>query len=135
MELLDHRGDRLRSSRPLTSDVFSADRMRVQSYESGFHCFRHTAGNLVNAETGNLKLVQGLLRHAQLSTTADTYVHNLPESDREVARILESKIFRSCSQLFPIWVMSVFTRRLTTSCNVMRSGDLGLEVDGTPGAI
>ena len=100
-----------RDGRPLDDDVLRLhvlypilDRLGVPRvpYESGFHCFRHTAGSLVNAETGNLKLVQSLLRHSQLSTTADTYVHNLPESDREVARILESKIFESCSQLFPV---------------------------------
>jgi integrase len=102
-----------RDGRPLDDDVLRLhvlypilDRLGIPRvpYESGFHCFRHTAGSLVNAETGNLKLVQGLLmRHAQLSTTADTYVHNLPESDREVAKILERKIFGSCSQLFPVF--------------------------------
>jgi integrase len=100
-----------RDGRPLDDDVLRLhllypilERLGIPRipYESGFHCFRHTAGSLVNAETGNLKLVQGLLRHAQLSTTADTYVHNLPESDRQVAQILERQILGSCSQLFPV---------------------------------
>jgi integrase len=58
--------------RPLDDDVLRLhvlypilDRLGIPRvpYESGFHCFRHTAGSLVNAETGNLKLVQSLLRH------------------------------------------------------------------------
>ncbi len=100
-----------RDGRPLDDDVPRLhvlypilDRLGIARvpYESGFHCFRQAAGSLVNAETDNLKLVQSLLRHSQLSTTADTYVHNLPESDREVAIILESKNFWRCSRLFPI---------------------------------
>jgi integrase len=41
----------------------------------GFHIFRHSAGTLLYAKSRDLKLVQGTLRHADISTTSDIYVH------------------------------------------------------------
>ncbi len=41
----------------------------------GFHLFRHSAASIVHERTRDLKLTQTLLRHTQLSTTADIYVH------------------------------------------------------------
>jgi integrase len=41
----------------------------------GYHIFRHTAASLLYAKSRDLKLVQGLLGHANLSTTSNTYVH------------------------------------------------------------
>ncbi|HXG65597.1 MAG TPA: tyrosine-type recombinase/integrase [Blastocatellia bacterium] len=41
----------------------------------GFHIFRHSAGSLLYAKSRDLKLVQGTLRHADISTTSDIYVH------------------------------------------------------------
>ena len=48
------------------------------SRAAGFHTFRHSAATIVNQKTGNLKLVQKLLGHSHLGTTADVYTHNLP---------------------------------------------------------
>jgi integrase len=39
------------------------------------HVFRHTLAQSVLEVTGNLKVVQDILGHAQLSTTADQYMH------------------------------------------------------------
>ena len=39
------------------------------------HVFRHTLAQAVLETTGNLKVAQELLGHAQLSTTADLYMH------------------------------------------------------------
>jgi integrase len=77
--------DRLRIARPLGA--------------SGFHAFRHSVGSLINAETGNLKLVQKLLGHSNISMTADVYTHTSQESEREAARAVERAI---CGDLFPI---------------------------------
>jgi integrase len=77
--------DRLRIARP-----FGA---------SGFHAFRHSVGSLINAETGNLKLVQKLLGHSNISMTADVYTHTSQESEREAARAVERAIY---GDLFPI---------------------------------
>jgi integrase len=66
---------------------------------SGFHCFRHSAASLINAETGNLKLTQRFLGHANVSTTADIYTHTSEAMEREAAVALERSIF---GNLFPI---------------------------------
>jgi integrase len=53
------------------------DRLGItrNSRAAGFHTFRHSAATIVNLKTGNLKLVQKLLGHSNLSTTADVYTH------------------------------------------------------------
>jgi integrase len=62
-------------------------RLRAKSGVAGFrfHDFRHDLGTKVLRETGNLKLVQRLLNHADLKTTT-RYAHVL---DAEVADALE----------------------------------------------
>jgi len=66
---------------------------------SGFHAFRHSVGSLINAETGNLKLLQKLLGHSNISMTADVYTHTSQESEREAVRAVERAIY---GDLFPI---------------------------------
>jgi hypothetical protein len=65
---------------PLNPDVLrrdvlypALDRLRIPrpKVASGFHAFRHTAGSVVEEQTGRLKLAQRFLRHSNLSTTAD----------------------------------------------------------------
>jgi integrase len=77
------------------------DRLGIQRFprESGFHAFRHSAGSIVNNETGNLKLAQVLLGHSNLSTTADVYTHTLTEAERGASEALEKAIFGT---LFPV---------------------------------
>jgi integrase len=65
---------------------------------SGFHAFRHSAASLINAKTGNLKLIQKFLGHATLNTTADIYTHTSEAMEREAALALERSIF---GNLFP----------------------------------
>jgi integrase len=43
--------------------------------QHGFHCLRHTAGTLVYKNSRDLRKVQGLLGHSDISTTSDVYVH------------------------------------------------------------
>ena len=79
------------------------DRLQISrpARGSGFHCFRHSAGSLVNAETGNLKLAQKLLGHSRYETTANIYTHAFSDQEREAAVALERAIFgesvRKCS--------------------------------------
>jgi len=40
----------------------------------GWHTFRHTFGTILNANGENPKVIQELLRHANLKVTMDTYV-------------------------------------------------------------
>ena len=60
---------------------------------SGFHTFRHSAASFLNEQTGNLKLAQRFLGHADISTTANIYTHPSSESEREAAVAIERAIF------------------------------------------
>jgi len=65
---------------------------------SGFHCFRHSAASFLNQQTGNLKLAQKFLGHADITTTANIYTHTSSESDRGASVAIERAIF---GELFP----------------------------------
>ena len=88
---------------PFNPDVLYPvlDRLQIPrpKRSAGFHAFRHSAASLINKKTGNLKLAQGLLGHANLSTTADTYTHMSTEAQREASEVLERAVF---GNLFPI---------------------------------
>jgi integrase len=43
----------------------------------GFHAFRKACGSLLLAHGKTLKQIQGWLRHARLSTTLDSYIHEV----------------------------------------------------------
>jgi integrase len=47
-----------------------------------YHTFRHTFGTLLNASGENPKVVQELLRHANLKVTTDTYMQALSSDKR-----------------------------------------------------
>lgn len=66
---------------------------------SGFHTFRHSAATFLNEQTGNLKLAQRFLGHADISTTANIYTHPSSESERDAAVAIERVIF---GDLFPV---------------------------------
>ena len=79
------------------------DRLAIPrtSRAAGFHTFRHSAASIVNQKTGNLKLVQKLLGHSNLSTTADVYTHTSADADRSAAIALEEAIFGDLFQVVP----------------------------------
>jgi hypothetical protein len=86
---------------PLNPDVLrkdvlypTLDQLQISRYPraSGFHAFRHSAASLVNRETGNLKMAQRLLGHADMATTADTYTHTWTEDERRAAVAIERAI-------------------------------------------
>jgi integrase len=60
---------------------------------AGFHCFRHSVGSFVNAQTGNLKLAQKLLGHSRYETTANIYTHSSSDQERDAAIAVENAIF------------------------------------------
>jgi integrase len=93
---------------PMSPDVLrrdvlypALDRLRIPRLKgaSGFHAFRHTAGSVVEQRTGRIKLAQKLLRHSNLSTTADIYTHTTKQAEREAAVALERAYF---GDLFPV---------------------------------
>ncbi|HSS98245.1 MAG TPA: site-specific integrase [Terriglobales bacterium] len=95
---------------PLNPDVLRRDvlypvldRLGIprSSRAAGFHTFRHSAATIVNQKTGNLKLVQKLLGHSNLSTTADVYTHTSADANRGAALALEQAIFGDLFQVVP----------------------------------
>jgi integrase len=71
------------------------------SGKHGYHIFRHTAGTLLYSKSRDLKLVQGTLRHADISTTSDIYVHLNDEILGEGTTILADEILGNCTLLAP----------------------------------
>lgn len=80
----------------LRKDVLypTLDRLGIRRFSraSGFHAFRHSAASFVNRETGNLKLAQRLLGHADIGTTADTYTHTWTEDERRASMAIERAV-------------------------------------------
>jgi site-specific recombinase XerD len=87
--LADERGENVRSSaawvtmrkgkgKPLTYVAFESS-LRYIGCKAGVkvhaHMFRHAVAQAVLETTGNLKVAQELLGHAQVSTTANLYMH------------------------------------------------------------
>ena len=68
----------------------------------GLHLFRHSAGSIIHAATGDLKLAQEQLRHTQISTTSDIYIHVEPNVAQRASDALAEEIFPNCAQLVPI---------------------------------
>jgi site-specific recombinase XerD len=62
----------------------------------GHHIFRHSDGTLLYARSRDLKLVQGTLRHADVSTTSDIYVHLSDKILTEGSEILAAERLGNC---------------------------------------
>lgn len=62
----------------------------------GFHLLRHSVGTLFYEESRDLKRLQGRLRHRDISTTSDIYVHLGDKVLREGTEILTDEILANC---------------------------------------
>jgi integrase len=62
----------------------------------GLHILRHSAGTLLYEKSRDLKLVQGALRHSNISMTSDIYVHLADEVLNEGSEILAAEILGNC---------------------------------------
>ena len=62
----------------------------------GFHILRHSAGSIIHARTGDLKLTQKALGHAKVSTTSDIYVHLEEETLKVATELMAGEIFGNC---------------------------------------
>jgi integrase len=60
----------------------------------GFHILRHTAASLLHEKTNDLKGVQQFLRHSQIGTTADIYVHQSSTVVRKASELLANELDR-----------------------------------------
>jgi hypothetical protein len=76
----------------------------------GFHIFRNTGGSIVRAQTGDIKLAQVQLSHAQLSTTSDVYVHTNEDDLRRAAEALAGMFQKFLPTNLPLTDFSLPTR-------------------------
>jgi integrase len=79
------------------------DKAEIQRVKGkyGPHIFRHSAGALLYEKSRDLKLVQGALRHGDISTTSDIYVHLGDEVLSEGSEILTAEILTNCALFVP----------------------------------
>ena len=63
-----------------------------KKWSHGFYVFRHTAGSIVHALTGDLKLAQELLGHSRISTASDIYIHMPEDVAAKATEILAREI-------------------------------------------
>jgi len=79
------------------------DKLKIQRVKGkyGPHIFRHSAGTLLYEKSRDLKLVQGTLRHTDISTTSDIYVHLGEEVLNEGSEILAAEILENCALFAP----------------------------------
>jgi integrase/recombinase XerD len=70
--------------------------IKGEKYKYVYHIFRHSAGTLLYQKSRDLKLVQVTLRHSDISTTSDIYVHLGDEVLREGSEILATEILTNC---------------------------------------
>ena len=74
------------------------DRLKLkrEARRHGFHIFRHTAGTLLVEKTGDVKLAQEALGHAQISTTSNVYLHNEKVVNETATEVLVDAILGNC---------------------------------------
>lgn len=65
----------------------AAIRAKVQK-RLGWHTLRHTFGTLLNANGADMKTIQSLMRHANVSVTMDRYVQAVTPAKREAQRAI-----------------------------------------------
>jgi integrase len=101
-DFIFHRPDgRPMNPSALRNHLYKAiDGLKIErvSGKFGYHIFRHSAGTLLYARSRDLKLVQGTLRHADISTTSDIYVHLDDVVLGDGTKILTDEILGNCSQ-------------------------------------
>lgn len=81
--------------------AFDGLEIERMSGKFGYHIFRHSAGTLLYARSRDLKLVQGTLRHADISTTSDIYVHLDDVILGDGTKILTDEILGICPPTVP----------------------------------
>jgi len=64
--------------------------------QSGFHCLRRSAGTLVYLISRDLRMVQELLGHSDISITSSVYVHPGDRVVTEASEILTREILGNC---------------------------------------
>jgi integrase len=71
-----------------------------QKWASGHHMFRHSAGSVLYAVTGDLKKTQEQLGHADIQTTANIYTHVDLKQKHQSAEALETALVADIQEAF-----------------------------------
>jgi len=84
---------KLRSKTPLSATILAADKIRPAALKVGirlepgqrfgFHNFRHSLATFLVSRGKDVKTIQGLLRHAKVTTTFDLYSQSIDTSKLE----------------------------------------------------
>ena len=72
--------------------TFAASCAKVGSRAIRVHDTRHTCASLLRSFGVDLSVIQAILRHAQLSITADIYVHVSTEDQRAALRMISDAL-------------------------------------------
>jgi integrase len=80
--------------------VPTAERLGIKKH-IGWHTFRRTCASLLKAESTDVKVVQELLRHSNISTTMNLYVQAFSEDARQAQSKIIEKVKNTPFQLPP----------------------------------
>ena len=95
---------KLKGKTPLSASIMAADKIRPAAIKAGirlepgqrfgFHNFRHSIATFLVSRGKDVKTIQGLLRHARVTTTLDLYSHSIDaaklEAQEEIALAIKS---------------------------------------------
>jgi integrase len=84
---------KLRGAKPLSGSIMAADKIRPAAIKAGirlepgqrfgFHNFRHSLATFLVSRGKDVKTIQGLLRHANVTTTLDLYSQSIDAAKLE----------------------------------------------------
>lgn len=95
---------KLKGKTPLSASIMAADKIRPAAIKAGirlepgqrfgFHNFRHSIATFLVSRGKDAKTIQGLLRHAKVTTTLDLYSQSIDaaklEAQEEIALAIKS---------------------------------------------
>jgi integrase len=100
---------RLRGRQPRTASILAADHLRPAAIAAGvvlkpgqrfgFHNLRHSLATFLISKENDTKTVQGLLRHANVSTTLGLYAQSVNSSMVEAQESMLKAILRNGSNV------------------------------------
>ena len=73
-------------------------KLGLPTKEFGLHAFRHGLGTALSNSKVSPKIVQSILRHADIKTTFRYYVHSDVDVQREALESVQSEQFRLSEQ-------------------------------------
>src|SRR5579864_3168670 len=95
---------KLKGKKPLSASIMAADKIRpaaikagirlVPGQRFGFHNFRHSLATFLVSRGKDVKTIQGMLRHAKVTTTLDLYSQSIDaaklEAQEDIALAIKS---------------------------------------------